>query len=85
MTQSDIFDYLKKQRLKGNDEYISVEKVEKYLKRRKQSLNRVGVKLLKLHHWGYLEIKVKPKVKGKYWHGWNRSYRIKMRYLKNGL
>lgn len=77
MGQTEIHEYLKKQRMMGNDHYFSVKEVEVAMKECGVSGNRIGVKLLKLHHWGYLEIKAKPIIPGKPWYGWNRQYRAK--------
>ena len=84
MGQTEIYEYLKKKRVCGEDRFFTIKEVETHLADLGQNPKNTGTKLLKLYNHGYLEIRVKPLVKGRPWHGWNRKYRIKEKY-KNGF
>ena len=77
MGQSEIFEWLKDKRMKGNDTFFSVAEVEKGVGEHEHRADR---KLQMLYAYGYLDCEAEPLVKGKMWHGWSKHYRCKKEY-----
>lgn len=78
MTQDEIFDWLKNQRLAGNHKFFSIVEVSRMLAEAgyNGSSNKtcVGVKMNKLYAHGFLDIMVDK--------NWRRFFRVKDKYLK---
>ena len=79
MGQYEIFDWLKKQRLSGCDDYFSPAQVQKAIGDYGDSVRR---QLRKLHIYGYVEVKATIKNKNKLFSGWNKTYRAREQVLK---
>lgn len=79
MGQIEVYDLLKRERLTGNDRFLSVTEVEKLMKAEGYTngcIKTVRWNLLRLEESGYLEFKMSGK-----WSDWKRLYRIKDKYL----
>ena len=81
MGQVEILEYLRKERIKGNDGFISAMKIKNDLSKSGENPQHTHTKLLKLYNYGYLEIDVQQVVKGKPWMGHHKKYRIKKKYI----
>lgn len=83
MTQYEIFDFLKRERLTGNDDFMTKEQIIKLLAKSNfnGSLNRQRIcrQVTKLYAHGFLDIK-NEKVSGRLLP--KQSFRIKNKYLK---
>ena len=73
--QSEVFNYLKQQRLSGNDKFFSALEVQKAIPNQR-SLSATYRQLNKLAHYDFLEVIMTGKV-----YDWRRLFRMKKEYL----
>jgi len=85
MGQSEIFEFLKTERLSGNEEFMSITWITKrmseldaYSTKGKLDRNCVGRQINRMYAHGFLEIRVNPT-------SWRRYFRIKVKYLKENI
>jgi hypothetical protein len=76
MSQEQVFNFLKNKRLSGDDSFFTYAEIQDGINTDKESIRKDVIKLLL---YGFLESKVKG-----LFNNWNRAYRIKEEYIKNG-
>jgi len=80
MGQIEVFEFLKTQRLSGNEDYFSIEEIKKGIPIDNGSSNsyrNVRSSLIRLERHGYLETKMTGN-----WRAWHRLFRLKEKYIK---
>lgn len=78
MSQAEAFSWLAIRRLTGCDEFFSVVQIRKGIKSNggTSGLTNLSMQVTKLAETGFLEFKIKGKLRG-----WRRVYRVSSRYL----
>lgn len=84
MGQIEVYEYLKNKRLKGDDDYYSVDEIRKGLKEQEyngsNSYRNVSASCIQLEAHGYLDVKMTGKTRA-----WFRLFRLKDKYCKQCL
>lgn len=82
MAQVEIWDFLKNQRMKGNDKFFSAEEVVRALRLNgSDGLQNVRKQLNKLVLYDFMEVHSRLDDRG-LWPRWRKKYRVKMLVLK---
>jgi hypothetical protein len=83
MGQIEVYNYLKKVRLCGNSEYLTIREIEKGLKEEGYTngvISSVRGSLIKLEYWGYVETMMTGDTRN-----WRRLFRIKEKELRENV
>lgn len=79
MGQTEVYEFLKKERELGNEQFFSVKEIKNRLKEQGMSngvIEKLNEDLARLNLHDYLDMKIGGKLSD-----WNRMFRIKSRYL----
>lgn len=79
MGQAEVYEFLKKERELGNEQFFSVREIRDKLKEQgltNGQLEKLNMDLAHLNIHDYLDMKIGGKLSD-----WNRMFRLKIRYL----